>query len=174
MRINKMRDKEGKKWESATLRGIAFSLKRDLNHAGFITDVYVVNGTSIHIGMHMCSFRICTTKLGYNARINHFSITRTKKGYVRTSTPTWGQREQFNHIVNNRLDGLGVKANIKSGDYTIRSYDNGRVNEWNFPDVQHGAYGLMVPSVLEIVRLPQAELAVEWHGINAPWIAVGE
>lgn len=169
MKITKIRS-DNEKLSSTKMTVITNELKQAFNKAGFITEVSIVNSSSIKIGMHMCSFRVDTNKLGYNARINSYTVRRCKAGYKKTSTPTWTQREEFNHIINNVLDLYKVKANIKSGDYTVRRFESGRVNQWEMPEVFNNGFRLQVNSVLEIVPMKYAGAAVEWNGVNAPFI----
>jgi hypothetical protein len=104
--------------------------------AGFITGSHRLTGTAIKIGMHMSSFRINTAKLGYNARVGRTSAygwhgIQCSKGYKRTNVPTWEQREEFNHLVNDIFDRFGLVATIVSGNYTVRTR-SGRVDDWNY------------------------------------------
>lgn len=104
--------------------------------AGFITGSHRLTGTAIKIGMHMSSFRINTAKLGHNARVGRTNAygwhgIQSPKGYKRTNVPTWEQREDFNHLVNDVFDKFGLVATITSGNYTVRTR-SGRVNDWNY------------------------------------------
>lgn len=170
MKITKLR-LNGKKLDGHELTSLMNSLQRSLTKAGFMTDVSILNSSSIRIGQHMRSFSINVDKLGYNAQINNFTISRTKKGFKRTNVPTWGQREQFNHIINDVLDRFQYTGNIKSGEYIVRD-ETGRVEGWELPEVYHDAFRLHVPSVLEIVPIKFAEIAVANQEINAPWLFV--
>lgn len=127
-------------------------LRIKLENAGFITDVDIASGK---IGLHMKSFVIDTGKLGYNARVSRYRPS--KKGYVRTNTPTWEQREQFNHIVNDFFDKYHLSGTIKSGAYLVRHYLTGRVNEWECvdyngepaePDCQYNGMGELVTEMM--------------------------
>jgi hypothetical protein len=169
MRITGIRNKDGKKPETNELLLLINKLEYAVARAGFITEVTQVNGSSVKVGMHMCSFRVDTERLGYNARVNDYTVRHTKAGYKRTATPTWTQREEFNHIVNNVMDALTLSGSIKSGDYIVRTRD-GRVNEWSMPHAYDNGFRLQVPSVLEIVPLKYASDATEWVGVNAPFV----
>jgi hypothetical protein len=169
VKITKLRNKDGSAIESNQVLLAICKLEHAFAKAGFITDVTQASSSSIRIGLHMKSFVIDTEKLGSNARVNHFTI-KSKKGYHKTNIPTWTQREEFNHIVNNVLDALKLRANIKSGDYVIRSFESGRVNHWDMPEPFHNGYRPEIPSVLEIVPMKYADDAVQWVGINAPFI----
>lgn len=169
MRITSIRNKAGSKLSSEEMTQLVSDLKNSIDAMGFETNVYQVNSTSIHLGMHMCSFRIIPQRLGYNARANRCTITSCKTGYKRTTTPTWTQREEFNHAVNNILDSWKLTATIRSGEYSIRT-SKGRINQWDMPQPFHNGFGLQVPSVLEVVPMKYAKDAVEWVGVNAPFI----
>jgi len=128
MRMTKIRNAEGKKLEARQLEALRNELARAIEADHFITGVYVINGTRIDTGLHMKSFTIDTSILPKNARVGgHCSSI---KGYKRTNLPTWEQREQHNHTINDVLDKFGVKANVKSGSYEVRDFDTGRVNHW--------------------------------------------
>ncbi len=104
--------------------------------AGFITGSHRLTGSAIKIGLHMSSFRIDTAKLGHNARVGRTSAygwhgIQCPKGYKRTNVPTWEQREDFNHLVNDVFDKFGLVATITSGNYTVRTR-SGRVNQWAY------------------------------------------
>src|SRR5690606_29332298 len=102
---------------------------------GFITESHVKSGTSVKIGLHMRSFRIDTQMLGHNARVGNAAYgwngNQSPKGYKRTDVPTWEQREDFNHLVNDIFDRHGLLAKIVSGNYTVRTHE-GRVNYWDY------------------------------------------
>lgn len=112
------------------LESLQKTIEHHMQYAGFITEVTILNSSSIKVGMHMRSFRINTEKLGYNADTGRFART-LKKGYKRTAIPTLDERVKFNHIINDALDHFEMQANVKSGDITVRYFEHGRVNEWN-------------------------------------------
>jgi hypothetical protein len=168
MKITRL-SKNGQKVNSELLNKVQVELFTKFKKAGFITEVDLAKGK---IGMHMCSFRIDTNKLGYNAQVSDLTVKTCKTGYKRTATPTWIQREEFNHIVNNVFDKYKLTAKIVSGDYLIRCHESGRVNDWAMPETYHTGYRLQVPSVLEVVPMEYASVATEWVGINAPFISV--
>jgi hypothetical protein len=170
MKITKLRNKDGSAIESNQVLLAICKLEHAFAKAGFITNVTQASSSSIRIGLHMKSFVIDIAKLGYNARINTITLISCKTGYKRTNVPTWTQWEEFNHIVNNVLDALKLRANIKSGDYVVRSFESGRVNHWDMPEPFHNGYRLEIPSVLEIVPMKYADDAVQWVGIYAPFI----
>ena len=119
----------GKKMKSSELEALVQTLLAKLEIAGFLTEGSVINSSSIKIGMRMKSFVINVQKLGYNARYNPYG--KSKKGYSRTSTPTWDQRVQFNDMVNQVLNDLNISANVTSGPFTIRKgLDNFDESDW--------------------------------------------
>lgn len=131
MKATKIRDSKSQIPTTETILKLERMLKAGFITAGFITAVDTLTRTSIKIGLHMSSFRIDTVKLGHNADYSRYAAEKCKAGYKRTDTPTWAQREQFNHIVNDCFDRLGLSANIRSGDFTIREYSFGRKNNWS-------------------------------------------
>ena len=138
MRITYMRDKAtGKVLSDTEVNNIVERISNNLTHLGFNTGVYAESATTVKIGLHMKCFTIDTVKLGYNARMDHRS--RSIKGFARTNIPTWEQREDFNHAVNDVLDAFGVSANIKSGEYKVRCRTDGRVDYWS--EISYGMYG---------------------------------
>lgn len=113
MKITRMRIK-GQKLGGLRMANVVFELKRRLNKAGFLTGINVASDSGLKIGLHMCSFRIDTTKHDRNLRFNPHLGSRL------TTTPTWDQRVEFNDIINAVLTKFKVSANIKSGPFTIR------------------------------------------------------
>lgn len=95
--------------------------------AGFLTEAHTLTGTSIKIGLHMCSFRIDVNKLGHNARLGKF--IDSPKGYKRTNAPTWDQRVEFNDLVNDVFDNANLSARIMSGSFQVRNKCTGRRDE---------------------------------------------
>lgn len=171
MKLNKI-SKQGKKLNSIQMNALVIKLDKAIKRAGFISGVKIINSSAITISGHMRSFSIDVAKLGYNARVNQITATTTKAGFKRTDVPTWTQREQYNHIVNDVLDSLKLSANIKSGDYEVRSSVDGRVNSWELPEVHHNGFRLQVPGILEIVPIAKALEALEFLDVNAPFLAV--
>lgn len=168
MKITRMKQ-NGKTLTTEVMQNVQSLLQIKLENEGFITDVRLSEGK---IGIHMRCFSIDVDKLGHNAQVSTTTQISYKKGSKRTNSPTWTQREEFNHIINNVFDYFGLSAKIVSGEYSIRDHITGRVNSWDMPEVFHNGYRLQVPSVLEIVPMCYAEDAVEWIGINAPFVAV--
>lgn len=126
-----MRTTEKQKILGTTMHNLCMELDKQLKLAGFITDVNSYNRTTINLGLHMKSFIVDHNLLGYNARLDH-GYRATIKGFTRTSIPTWSQREDYNHIVNNVLDQFDVVCNVKSGEYIVRTRDNGRIDNWSY------------------------------------------
>lgn len=174
MKITKLRTKNDKKLTTIMLNNLCMRLRTTLARKGFITDVVILNGSSLNISNNGCSFNIDVNKLGYNARINQCTIIACKAGFKRTNTPTWTQRESFNHTINDVLDKYKFKGNIKSGEYTVRDFDTGRYNKWNLPETYHTEFGLRVPSLLQIVPIQYANDAVEGYAVYSPFSAVPE
>lgn len=137
MKITKMRRENGSSLEFQKNSQIVETLYFRLKMNGFITQVAQLTSTSIKVGMHMCCFRIDPKVLGHNADTSHYA-RQTKKGYRRTCIPTWDERVDFNNIVNDVLDEFGVKADVRSGDVIVRSFDNGRRYSWSHYETQFG------------------------------------
>lgn len=135
MRATQIRTQNGNKPESYQLEHLVNHIVHVAESKGFKTDGDVLNGTSVKIGLRMISFRIITAILGHNGRRDRY--TKSPKGYKRTDVPTWSQREDFNHLVNDAFDKFGLVAVIKSGNFTVRTKE-GRVNEWD--DNTQGSY----------------------------------
>lgn len=167
MKITRLRMQDGTRVDESTILHMEADLRCAFRLNGFETSVDLKAGK---IGMHMHCFHIDTTKLGYNVRINRWTVMKCKAGYKRDRNPTWTQREAFNHIVNNVFDYYLVDAKIVSGTYQIRCHMAGRYDHWEMPYATTNGFGLVVPAVLEIVPIKYAEDAVEWHNINAPFI----
>lgn len=129
MRATKIRSIEtGKKISKSELQTLCEYIFSKAQCMGFLTSTEVLNGSSIKIGIHMGTFRIDTDMLGHNARISRFCDS--PKGYKRTNVPTWDQRVEFNNLVNKAFDTYGLKANIISGNYTVRTFDGGGETSW--------------------------------------------
>lgn len=154
------------------LNGLESDLRNSLAAAGFETEVNLGAGK---IGMRMVCFRIIPQRCGENVYVNSYTIRATKTGYKRTTLPTWGQRERFNHIVNDCFDENNASAKIVSGPYIVRSAKEGRVNSWMYPrisDIRVTLSGYaQCPSVLTVVPASFGATAVEWHSIKAPYTA---
>lgn len=113
MKVTSIRIK-GLKPEDIELQIIQSQLEYRFAKAGFITEVSIVNKTSLKIGLWMKSFKLDTNKWDRNLQINpHLSPKLT-------TTPNWDQRVSFNNIVNSVLNKFKVSANVKSGPFTIR------------------------------------------------------
>jgi len=112
MKITKMRIK-GQKPTHEQMIDIELALRARFARAGFITGVHLVNSARIDIGQHMRSFSLDTSKHDRNLQCSPYKERLT-------NLPTWGQRVEFNNIVNSVLNKYKVSANVKSGPYTIR------------------------------------------------------
>lgn len=130
MKVTKIRDLKGNKVNEFLVVDVANYIQSEIDKAGFISHASATGPTSMHIGIHMGSFRIDPNMLGYNARLNN-NWQKSPKGYKRTSVPTWEQRVEFNHIINNAFDKFKLKARIMSGEYLVRSFETGRKNSWS-------------------------------------------
>lgn len=128
MRATYIRNQDKSKLSESELETLCQYIVSKAAKAGFETDASILSGGAIKIGINMRSFQIIPATLGYNARIGrHVS---SPKGYKRTLVPTWEQREDFNHLVNDAFDKYKLTANIKSGPYTVRTRE-GRVDSWD-------------------------------------------
>lgn len=130
MRATKLRHDDGAKLTKKMADEYAVLLEGELKAAGFITDVSAPTHTTLHLNYssHAC-FVIDTDLLGYNYREDdHHSLV----GWKRTAVPTWDQRVEFNDLLNLFLDRHKLKCNIKSGPYTVRTYENGGRTEWHW------------------------------------------
>jgi hypothetical protein len=131
MRITKIKDFDGSKIGSDGLEVLQLALTNVFKDAGFITEVSIVNSSSIKIGLWMRCFSVDVQKHGYNAIVYKNNFMNLKKGYKRTTVPTWDQRVEFNNILNKVLDSHHVSANIKSGPFTIRKGTESMTeNDW--------------------------------------------
>lgn len=127
MKITKMRIK-GKKLSQETLDKVAQELSTTFEKHGFITQVSVINQTTLNIGLGSWScFKVNTDLVGYNAVVpcynsyGHLSSRVGIKGYKLTTVPTWDQRVEFNNLINACLDKHNISASIKSGGvFTVR------------------------------------------------------
>lgn len=133
MKITRIRDKKNQKVIETLLQQLKTNLDNKLDKVGFITNVEVVNQTTMHIGLTGRSFMIDTQKLGYNAKENPNCINN----YQRCNIPTWSQRVEFNNIVNKTLDKFKLKANVKSGIYTVREFEYGAFTEGQWHDQKY-------------------------------------
>ena len=130
MKVTRMKNKAGETPSTTELLMLMNTIKHQMNANGFITDVTCGDTRrSMKIGLHMCGFRINTELLGYNHDYGHHGRT-CKAGYKLTNVPTWRQREEFNHIVNDCFDEAGIDAKIRSGHFEIRNPGTGRVDQW--------------------------------------------
>jgi hypothetical protein len=128
MKVTGIRTNKGLKLTESELNTLCQTIVTKAAKMGFKTGASIISNGSIKIGLHMQSFRIITSKLGHNARVRRY--VDSPKGYKRTNVPTWDQREDFNHLINDILDHWKLSANIKSGPYEVRSKADGRVNNW--------------------------------------------
>ena len=129
MKVTNIRTHKGEVPSTDTLLKLERCLLAKFKRAGFVSGVELKTRTRMKIGMHMCSFRIDTAKLGHNADRGYIG-RRCKAGFKRTTIPTWSQRDAFNHIVNDCFDKFRLTARIVSGPYTIRVGLH-RVNAWD-------------------------------------------
>lgn len=129
------------------IMALASSLRSEFSGLGFITKVRVISNTEIKIGLGMCSFRIDRARHSSNLDIG-YSGKRCKRGYKLTTTPTWEQREQFNHGINDVLDRFFIEANAKNSVVKIRDYEHGRISKWSpydFPGGERAFYDILTP-----------------------------
>lgn len=124
MKISKLRHaKSGEKVSLGDRASICKQLEREFDKTGFVTSV-ADDLTSI--GLHMKCFTVDVYKLGYNARVNNgvngmgqILNYMGPVGFKRTSLPTWGQRVEFNQIIQRVLKKNKVTATVKSGPFVI-------------------------------------------------------
>lgn len=138
MKAVKIRNSKGCKAEAPVLNRVCMELTARFEKAGFISDAVVTDQGGIRIGLHMRSFTINTAKLGHNYDTSPYARKACKTGYRRTNTPTWEQREKYNHIINDVFDKFGLKANIYNSFVHIRYSDSGRVYHWNHALLANG------------------------------------
>ena len=136
MKVTSIRTRTGEIPSTHTMLILESMLKNAMKKNGFISDAQAITRTSMKIGLHMCSFRIDVNVHGYNQDVGYIG-SRCKAGFKRTSIPTWSQREDFNHMVNDCFDRLKLSATIKSGTFVIRTKE-GRVNAWSSSDAYNG------------------------------------
>lgn len=130
MKATHIRTVKGEIPSSETVLKLERLLLKKIKSIGFISNVTILTRSAVKIGLHMCSFRIDPAVHGHNEDYGYCG-SRTKKGFKRTCIPTWGQREDFNHLVNDCFDELSLSARIMSGPFKVRDLKEGRVNEWS-------------------------------------------
>lgn len=150
MKVTKIRTNKNEVPSTDVILELEKMLLASMKKNGFISGVEIKTRSAIKIGMRMCSFRIDTAKLGHNADYSYCG-RKCKTGYKKTNLPTWSQREDFNHMVNEIFDKLKLSANIKSGPYIIRDFTNGREYNWD-PYINYYISDMVrqTPRVLEI------------------------
>lgn len=116
-----------KKPNESQLNNLVSMLNNKFKEAGFITDITIESSSSIKIMTNSRVFTIDTEKLGRNVRYS--KLINSITGWKYTNLPTWKERVEFNHIVNDCFDALNMESNIVSGVYKVRSYHFGRANE---------------------------------------------
>lgn len=94
---------------------------------GFETTTTITSRSGIHIVHRNDTFHIIPEKTGYNVYYPYLSDGLPWK---KTRKPTWNQRCEFNHLVNDIFDELALSAHISSGAYRIRAKD-GRDRDWS-------------------------------------------
>jgi|GEM_PF-5514035 len=128
MKATKIRNVNGKVISREEMERLVHNLRTNIELAGYISNAKIVTSSSVKIGLNSSSFRVDTRRHGHNARIGR--RCESPKGYKRTDVPNWDQRVEFNNIVNACFDALNLKANIVSGNYTVRSFDKGARDYW--------------------------------------------
>jgi hypothetical protein len=149
MNATRIRTRSGEIPSTDLLLKLEKRLNAAFKRSGFETQVTLKTRSALKIGLHMCSFRIDPEKLGYNAD-RGFCGSRCSAGFKRTRTPTWEQRESFNHLVNDAFDALKLSARIKSGPFLVRSALMGRVNVWSLSDLPNTKVLLRIKSLSEV------------------------
>lgn len=129
MKATRIKTISHKPVSAKTLVNVCFALERAFKKAGFVSGAKVTGSSSLKIGLHMCSFRIDTAKLGHNADTSCVA-RKCKAGFKRTNIPTWKQREAYNHLVNDVFDKFYLRARICNSVFEIRNYEAGRINKW--------------------------------------------
>lgn len=124
-----------RKLTKSSLNRLARCLQSQVQNEGFVAWSRVVNSSRIDLSNSGCSFTINLNKLPYNARWTKWTIEAFKEGhlkkpFIRTTTPTWEQRKDYNHLVNILLDRLKITCRVVSGPYEVRCKQWGRVNSW--------------------------------------------
>lgn len=113
MKVTKLR-MNGEKLNDRNFLVLITELQRAFAHAGFITDVNQVNSQALKIGLRSRCFSVNTAMHGRNLRHSPFGNPKL------TDVPHWGQRVQFNNIVNNVFDRLNISAKVTSLVFIIR------------------------------------------------------
>lgn len=130
MRITSIRDvRTNKKLSERDLHNLASFLEERLAGKGFITESAVINSSRIDLTLGGRSFKVDTTRLGYNAQYN--PNLNYKAGYRKTDVPTWDQRVSYNNTVNSVLNMFGISSKVTSGNYLIRHGEKSFTNsDW--------------------------------------------
>lgn len=130
MNVIKIRYVDGSKLTRRISEEYSRLLQGELERAGFITEVTAKTHTQWKIGLHMKCFVIDTDVLGQNIRHSRYKASLV--GFVKTNLPTWDERVEFNDIINDFLDRNQLRCNIKSGPFTVRTYEGGARCEYDW------------------------------------------
>lgn len=175
MKITGIRNQLGSRLTPTKLLTIRTEIAQAMHREGFITEVEMTEAFQIRVGLHMRSFRIDTRRLGYNADVSPWARKRSVKGYVRTSTPTWEQREKFNHIINDVLDAHGITATVRNSAVYIRTRE-GRINNWDherFGRLERAYYEIQTEAEVLKERAEESALAaLEIEQVHADGVSV--
>lgn len=148
MKITKIKSKDGKKVDVAFISSL---ISKYLDKVGYCSNVSKITSSSFILSGNSCSFTVNQNILGHNLRVNkHKSLT----GYKRTLTPTWNQRVDYNLIIIEFFNQLGLTCKILSGSFIIK---DGSVdfNEDNWQDQkpyyitqnERNGYGIIIPMI---------------------------
>ncbi len=139
MKVTRIRTKKNELPSTDQLLKLEKRLNKAFQKAGFITKVTLGDSRSnMKIGLHMASFKVDVNKIGHNAMVGKYK--KSPKGYVRTNTPTWEQRVEFNDIVNDCFNKSKLSARITSGKFLVRDLKQGAMDEQHWQEQSPDSY----------------------------------
>lgn len=125
MKLTKIRTNQNEIPSNKILVSIINDINTQFKGKGFITEVSIINKTSIRIGQHMRSFSLDLSIHDRNLQCNPHLVPKL------TNLPTWEQRVVFNNVINNVLNKHNISCNIKSGPFIIRKGSHSMTeNDW--------------------------------------------
>lgn len=141
MKITNMRldNPNGRLLTRQEIAAVLGDLERAIYRAGFVSNVREISKSGVNIAVSGKTFKINPKFHGYNARVGYYDgrgvvvQKASETGYVKTDIPTWEQRVEFNHLINDVLDKHNVSADVRStGNFIVRSRETGAVRDWKW------------------------------------------
>ena len=113
MKFTKIRI-DGKIPSSEVMEQIARDLEATVRAAGYEAYSEVTSKSSIKLSNNQSSFKVNIARHGYNTR------HRMNGSKMRSHSPTWDQRVEYNNLLNKVLDDFGVSCNVRNSFFKIR------------------------------------------------------